>query len=53
MAHAVTGGVAMGTAIAAVVLYRIIGFGLIIGAGWIMWSNIRRHHSTSPDALPG
>jgi uncharacterized membrane protein YbhN (UPF0104 family) len=37
----VTGGVETSTAIAAVVLYRIISFGFIIGAGWISWLVIR------------
>lgn len=31
------------TAIAAVVLYRIISFGFVIGAGWIIWLLVRRH----------
>ncbi|WP_091560439.1 lysylphosphatidylglycerol synthase transmembrane domain-containing protein [Micromonospora pattaloongensis] len=38
----VAGGVDTGTAIATVVLYRIISFGFIIGAGWISWLIIRR-----------
>ncbi|SDT80347.1 lysylphosphatidylglycerol synthase transmembrane domain-containing protein [Actinoplanes derwentensis] len=44
-------GIDTATAIAAVVLYRIISFGLIIGAGWITWLFMRRrtsalsHHS--------
>ncbi|MFI5889544.1 YbhN family protein [Actinoplanes sp. NPDC051513] len=38
----VTGGVDTSTAIAAVVLYRIISFGFIIGAGWITWFVMRR-----------
>jgi uncharacterized membrane protein YbhN (UPF0104 family) len=38
----VTGGVDTSTAIAAVVLYRIISFGFIIGAGWITWLVMRR-----------
>jgi uncharacterized membrane protein YbhN (UPF0104 family) len=33
----VAGGVGTATAIAAVVLYRIITLGFIIGAGWISW----------------
>ncbi|GAA0429254.1 membrane protein [Actinoplanes capillaceus] len=37
----VTAGVATSTAIAAVVLYRLISFGFIIGAGWIAWFLIR------------
>ncbi|WP_436531518.1 lysylphosphatidylglycerol synthase transmembrane domain-containing protein [Actinoplanes sp. HUAS TT8] len=42
----VTGGIATSTAIAAVVLYRIISFGFIIGAGWITWLVIRHRHPT-------
>nr|WP_308208520.1 YbhN family protein [Actinoplanes aksuensis] len=38
------GGINPATAIAAVVLYRIISFGFIIGAGWITWLLIRRRH---------
>ncbi|XVU27936.1 lysylphosphatidylglycerol synthase transmembrane domain-containing protein [Actinoplanes sp. CA-054009] len=38
----VAGGVAADTAIAAVVLYRIVSFGFIIGAGWITWLVLRR-----------
>ncbi|MEV6348251.1 lysylphosphatidylglycerol synthase domain-containing protein [Actinoplanes sp. NPDC051851] len=40
----VTGGVDTPTAIAAVVLYRIISFGFIIGAGWITWLIMRGRH---------
>ncbi|MEU8178826.1 flippase-like domain-containing protein [Microbispora hainanensis] len=36
-----TAGVATSTVIAAVVLYRIISFGVIIGTGWIFWLLIR------------
>jgi uncharacterized protein (TIRG00374 family) len=42
----VTGGVAAATAIAGVVLYRIISFGFVIGAGWVMWLVMRRRHGT-------
>lgn len=42
-----TGGVDAPTAIATVVLYRIISFGFIIGAGWITWLIMRRHHDRS------
>jgi uncharacterized protein (TIRG00374 family) len=38
----VTGGAPTATAIAAVVLYRIISFGFIIGSGWITWLVMRR-----------
>jgi uncharacterized membrane protein YbhN (UPF0104 family) len=37
-----TGGLDAPTAIAAVVLYRLITLGLVIGAGWITWLVIRR-----------
>jgi uncharacterized membrane protein YbhN (UPF0104 family) len=37
----VTGGVATPTAIAAVVLYRLISFGFVIGVGWVTWLAIR------------
>ncbi|MGI5516082.1 lysylphosphatidylglycerol synthase transmembrane domain-containing protein [Streptomyces sp. CA-106131] len=44
----VTGGVTTSTAIATVVLYRIISFGFIVGAGWITWLIIRRHNRRVP-----
>ena len=44
----VTGGIGTAAAIAAVVLYRIITLGFIIGAGWITWLVTRR-----PEAQPG
>jgi uncharacterized membrane protein YbhN (UPF0104 family) len=37
----VAGGVAAGSAVAAVVLYRLISFGFIIGAGWLVWLVLR------------
>jgi uncharacterized membrane protein YbhN (UPF0104 family) len=40
--------VATSTAIATVVLYRIISFGFIIGVGWITWLIIRRHNRREP-----
>ncbi|MGX6605028.1 lysylphosphatidylglycerol synthase transmembrane domain-containing protein [Micromonosporaceae bacterium Da 78-11] len=40
----VAGGIDTATAIAAVVLYRIISLGFIIGAGWISWLVMRRRH---------
>ena len=46
----VTSGVDTPTAIAAVVLYRIISFGFIIGIGWLTWLAIRRR---APTTLPG
>jgi uncharacterized membrane protein YbhN (UPF0104 family) len=36
------GGVDTSTAIATVVLYRIVTFGFVIGTGWITWLVIRR-----------
>ncbi len=38
------GGIAPATAIAAVILYRIISFGFIIGVGWISWLVMRHRH---------
>ena len=38
----VTGGIGTPAAIAAVVLYRIVTLGFIIGAGWITWLVTRR-----------
>ena len=43
----VTGGVDIPTAIAAVVLYRIISFGFIIGIGWLAWLAMRRRAPTT------
>jgi uncharacterized membrane protein YbhN (UPF0104 family) len=51
----VTGGIATPAAIAAVVLYRIITLGFIIGAGWISWLVTRRPEAeptVEPKALP-
>ncbi|GAA4606454.1 uncharacterized membrane protein YbhN (UPF0104 family) [Actinoplanes octamycinicus] len=42
------GGVGTSTAIATVVLYRIISFGFIIGAGWVIWSVMRRRSRSAP-----
>jgi hypothetical protein len=36
------------TAIATVVLYRLISFGFIIGAGWITWLAIQRRQGNRP-----
>ncbi len=41
----VSGGVDGGTAIAGVVLYRLISFGFIIGAGWLAWLILKRRDS--------
>jgi uncharacterized membrane protein YbhN (UPF0104 family) len=47
----VAGGVASAPALAAVVLYRMISFGFIIGLGWLFWLAIRaRTPSTATDA---
>jgi uncharacterized protein (TIRG00374 family) len=37
----VAGGLTSSSAVAAVVLYRLISFGFIIGAGWLVWLRIR------------
>jgi uncharacterized membrane protein YbhN (UPF0104 family) len=42
----VAGGLTAGTAIAAVVLYRLISLGFIIGTGWVSWLVIRRRAGT-------
>lgn len=47
-----TGGVGTATAIAAVVLYRIISFGFVIGTGWIFWLIIRRRGRTPVTSHP-
>ncbi|MET7496132.1 YbhN family protein [Streptomyces sp900116325] len=38
----ITGGLDTPTAIAAVVLYRLINLGFVIGAGWIAWGRVLR-----------
>jgi uncharacterized membrane protein YbhN (UPF0104 family) len=48
----IAGGVPTSTAIAAVVLYRIISFGFIIGLGWISWLFMRRRASRGGAPLP-
>jgi uncharacterized protein (TIRG00374 family) len=40
----VAGGMPASTAIAAVVLYRIISLGLIVGTGWLLWLLIHRRN---------
>jgi uncharacterized membrane protein YbhN (UPF0104 family) len=37
----IAGGVSSSPAVAAVVLYRLISFGFIIGAGWLIWLALR------------
>ena len=44
----VAGGVAGSSAVAAVVLYRLISFGFIIGAGWLVWLVLRHRAKDSP-----
>ena len=46
----VAGGLAGGPAVAAVVLYRLISFGFIIGAGWLVWLIMRARADTLPGA---
>ena len=48
----VTGGVDVSTAIATVVLYRLISFVFIIGIGWITWLIIRHRHRDQMTAHP-
>jgi uncharacterized membrane protein YbhN (UPF0104 family) len=48
----VTGGVGTATAIAAVVLYRIITLGFVIGAGWITWLVLRSRAGPPPAPEP-
>jgi putative heme transporter len=43
----VAGGLPTGTALAAVVLYRLISFGFTIGTGWLVWLFVR--YRTAPD----
>ncbi|MGK5680527.1 lysylphosphatidylglycerol synthase transmembrane domain-containing protein [Actinoplanes sp. URMC 104] len=42
----VAGGLVSAHAVAAVVLYRLISFGFIIGLGWLVWLVIRHRHRT-------
>ena len=42
----IAGGLASPYAVAAVVLYRLISFGFIIGLGWLVWLVIRRRQRT-------
>jgi len=42
----VAGGLTTASAVAAVVLYRLISFGFIIGLGWLVWLGIRARHRT-------
>lgn len=49
----VAGGVETPTAIATVVLYRIISFGFIIGVGWITWLVLRHRHPAPARSIAG
>jgi putative heme transporter len=37
----VAGGLSSSSAVAAVVLYRLVSFGFIVGGGWLVWLTIR------------
>ena len=47
----VAGGLTSSLAVAAVVLYRLISFGFIIGAGWLVWLIMRARGGT-PRGVP-
>jgi uncharacterized protein (TIRG00374 family) len=47
----VAGGLTSGSAVAAVVLYRLISFGFIIGTGWLVWL-IMRARADAPRGVP-
>ena len=47
----VAGGLTSSSALAAVVLYRLISFGFIIGAGWLVWLTMRTRGGT-PRGVP-
>ena len=44
----VAGGLTSSSAVAAVVLYRMVSFGFIIGAGWLIWLVIRYRSRAEP-----
>lgn len=46
----VAGGLTSSSAVAAVVLYRLISFGFIIGTGWLIWLVMRVRAGTPRDA---
>jgi uncharacterized protein (TIRG00374 family) len=48
----IAGGLTSSAAVAAVVLYRLISFGFIIGAGWLVWLGIRYRRRAEPDPAP-
>jgi len=45
----VASGLTSGSALAAVVLYRLISFGFIIGAGWLVWLVVHYRTAAAPD----
>ena len=47
----VAGGLTSASAVAAVVLYRLISFGFIIGTGWLVWL-IMRARAGTPRGVP-
>jgi uncharacterized membrane protein YbhN (UPF0104 family) len=47
----VAGGLASSAAIAAVLLYRVISLGFIVGTGWVVWLVIR-HRNISTEVFP-
>ncbi|AGL14173.1 lysylphosphatidylglycerol synthase transmembrane domain-containing protein [Actinoplanes sp. N902-109] len=47
----VAGGMTSSTAVAAVVLYRLISFGFVIGAGWLVWLVLRARADTPRGAM--
>jgi uncharacterized membrane protein YbhN (UPF0104 family) len=49
----VAGGLTTSSAVAAVVLYRLISFGFIIGAGWLVWLLMRYRERAALAALAG
>jgi putative heme transporter len=46
----VAGGVPGSSAVAAVVLYRLISFGFVIGAGWLVWLVLRHRARKSQNS---
>jgi uncharacterized membrane protein YbhN (UPF0104 family) len=48
----VAGGLTSSSAVAAVVLYRLISFGFIIGTGWLIWLLIRYRGRRAPAPVP-
>ncbi len=48
----VTGGLTAGSAMAAVVLYRLVSFGFVISLGWLVWLALKTRGGTPPDGPP-